>query len=927
MEDAVADTVVDFYYELFASIFTRRFAPMIGDRLKRDEVGRDIERCAGAASRSLTRFFENEQMSAGEAGGLLAKLRPVCDALKLEAIANPNIAPESLLAELERGAGCSEALRETGSRAVVRVAFHSILQSLLLVGPVMAEWQKLSFPGTFQLLNRVATQLDRISQQIDAARGKGQADVDARFELSYRDYLMQRFYRVEAGTVRMTTNMNVDLRELFVMPRVLERQSPQETDGGVAEAALMDLGEARRVFAAVATSPSKAKGADAPKGVLALEQVRSADRTILIGTPGSGKSTFLEWLQLQVAGGDQPLLRNGEPAIPLMLRMRELDPKQLPDGARMVEKATASKDVTALMPPGWLERQMKAGHVLFILDGLDETEPALLKKRVMPWIHKLCQRFPRCAFLLSSRPVGYRPQSLHKLGFKACDLLDFEEAEIAEYTRHWCTSVRLGRNELEKEAREEGAIEGEKIVAGFKGHPYIRNLARTPLMLSAICLVNYFEHGELPKDRAKLYKLCVEGLLHNWDKRRGIQSEYTMEEKLKACQEVAIAMQTENRAEIKAARVIAIFANSLRSKVRGRDLLEYIRYRTGLMIERRAGVFAFAHLTFQEYLAACAVYEGNSSNVDAEQLVREHADGRWNEVIALYCGSAPYAFARKVLVLLSAQSSSKELALVIAEAALAAGSMAEGDDDLQKSFLRRIARCPGGIPPVLSRFPDDRVRDIANEMVGVEVWPVYLSEAIFWLSERREMINSNKLFDRLLNWRESGIAGRGELFILLYREANDRLLVRLASSKEIAAALRAPVKSEFCTAIHGALYGLSTRIEHKDSAGVVLALISLFEAIISTPVPESVYLLPLEHKERFWKLSFPSLKIDAEKRETFLRLAEQAAQCYDEHQKLKSVAALFRQWIGRISSDQSSAASTPRDSRRRRKAPSKPIKP
>ncbi len=38
-------------------------------------------------------------------------------------------------------------------------------------------------------------------------------------ELSYRDY--QRFHRVEAGTGRMTTNLDVDLRELFVMPRVL----------------------------------------------------------------------------------------------------------------------------------------------------------------------------------------------------------------------------------------------------------------------------------------------------------------------------------------------------------------------------------------------------------------------------------------------------------------------------------------------------------------------------------------------------------------------------------------------------------------------------------------------------------------------------------------------------------------------------------
>ena len=31
---------------------------------------------------------------------------------------------------------------------------------------------------------------------------------------------LQRFHRVEAGTIRMATNLAVDLSELFVMPRV-----------------------------------------------------------------------------------------------------------------------------------------------------------------------------------------------------------------------------------------------------------------------------------------------------------------------------------------------------------------------------------------------------------------------------------------------------------------------------------------------------------------------------------------------------------------------------------------------------------------------------------------------------------------------------------------------------------------------------------
>lgn len=59
--------------------------------------------------------------------------------------------------------------------------------------------------------------------------GSGQNAADQRFDLLHRAYLLQRFHRVEAGTVRITTSLDVDLRELFVMPRVLVREDRDDT--------------------------------------------------------------------------------------------------------------------------------------------------------------------------------------------------------------------------------------------------------------------------------------------------------------------------------------------------------------------------------------------------------------------------------------------------------------------------------------------------------------------------------------------------------------------------------------------------------------------------------------------------------------------------------------------------------------------------
>jgi len=639
MAGSIEDQVVDFYHTLFEQVFSERFRPQISERIRRNAVIRQVEESADAASQSLTRFFRNEQLTELQTADILSGFAGLPSLLKFETIANPNIAPESVVEDLLTKMPCTKAIRQARQDAVYRVALHSVVQVLMLVGRVMAEWERLRFSSTFELPRRVVEQLNLISEQLSAVRGSGLSAKDERFELTYRDYLLQRFHRVEAGTVRMTTSMDVDLRELFVMPRVLARPQRKKKSGAQAfdPTTPMNLAAARAFFGGIIETDEKPESKKKKKadGIRALSQIKRNRRNVIIGLPGSGKSTLFEWLQLKIAAVEVEYILGGSQAIPLLLRVRQLNPKKLPTGAAMIEKATASKDRAALMPKGWFERQMQAGRVLFLLDGLDETEPELCDNYILPWLVKMCAEYPNCAYLVSSRPVGYPPGALQPFKFKECDLMDFGEVEIAEYARHWCTAIRLARNEPEAEARREGTAEGEQIVTDFRRNSYVQNLARNPLMLSAICLVNNFERGQLPEDRAVLYKLCVEGLLHNWDQRRGIRSEFTLEEKLRACREVALAMQAEDRAEYETKRVQKIFSVVLGDPDRADNLLEHIRYRTGLLIERRAGMFAFAHLTFQEYLAAKAIYEGNRMNIDAKRLADEHNDGRWKEVIAI----------------------------------------------------------------------------------------------------------------------------------------------------------------------------------------------------------------------------------------------------------------------------------------------------
>ncbi|MCP4694233.1 MAG: hypothetical protein GY859_39735, partial [Desulfobacterales bacterium] len=343
--------------------------------------------------------------------------------------------------------------------------------------------------------------------------------------------------------------------------------------------------------------------------------------------------------------------------------------------------------------------------------------------------------------------------------------------------------MRLARNEPEEEARREGEKDGAKIHADFKSHPYISNLARNPLMLSAICLVNYFESGQLPEDRAKLYELCVEGLLHNWDQRRGIHSEFSLSEKLRACRETALAMQAADRAEYEATRVEKIFVSALGDPRRGRQLLEHIRYRAGLLLERRPGAFAFAHLTFQEYFAALAVHEGNDSGVDIAQLIREHNDGRWREVIPLYCGLSPARDAKVVLEDLIEQPDTRKLSLVLGEAYLAAGAELARDRTLRERVLRRIAVAPH--IDILRKFPREEVAPIANDLIGRIKSGIALSEAYRWLLRNLGYENIELIASRLTKWDEMNPVALCELIYFLHRSGPDSNLMEIASRSEL----------------------------------------------------------------------------------------------------------------------------------------------
>ncbi|NES00856.1 MAG: hypothetical protein F6J86_44985, partial [Symploca sp. SIO1B1] len=457
----------------------------------------------------------------------------------------------------------------------------------------------------------------------------------------------------------------------------------------------------------------------------------------------------------------------------------------------------------------------------------------------------------------------------------------FNESQILEYTCHWCTAVRLARNESDAEARREGENDGKTIVDGFQDHPYIRDLARNPLMLSAICLVNYFEGGRLPEDRALLYQLCVEGLLHNWDQRRGIYSEFSLDEKLRTCREVALAMQSQDLAEWDAEQVLEIFTQVLDDAERAAKLLEHIRYRTGLLLERRSNVFGFAHLTFQEYLAARAIHEGNRLEIKPTQLVQEHDDGRWKEVIALYSGLAITPAVRDLIEQLITQSDTKSLGEVLTEAYFSAGFELAQDKELRQRVLERVAIAPvSWEAETLNRFPIEEVVPIAKALVGTIQSSILMSESYFWLLNHPELVEVTSLFKRLQAWQSMTPTQVTELIVLLHKCAPDEMLIEIAKIPNLYHSVESILGDEkiYHSQAETALIGLTFRdLTQSSSEGLKASLRLIIPILLNTNSLYGEILLefPDFTQKKISEISISSWNLDD--KQEFASLARQLA--------------------------------------------------
>ncbi|HYQ91687.1 MAG TPA: SUMF1/EgtB/PvdO family nonheme iron enzyme, partial [Candidatus Competibacteraceae bacterium] len=268
----------------------------------------------------------------------------------------------------------------------------------------------------------------------------------------------------------------------------------------------------------------------------------------------------------------------------------------------------------------------------------------------------------RCRIMVTCRTHSYQQDKGWQLAWPVYELAPFSDAKISAFIAGWYGA--LSRRDPGREMSYQQKASTLQAALAPNDPRGLLELARTPLLLTVMAIVH--AHKELPGSRVAVYRECVELLLLRWQKARaeegGRQSlldtlaaygvtERQLEQGL--CEVAYRAHEVGEAKRLGGGGRALVSEDTLRgvlhrwfqkSDAAVTDFLDYCQHANGLLLAQGAvatvtdaaaeTVYAFPHLSFEEYLAARHLrrlrLSGSSFTRHAAELAGEP---NWREVV------------------------------------------------------------------------------------------------------------------------------------------------------------------------------------------------------------------------------------------------------------------------------------------------------
>lgn len=485
------------------------------------------------------------------------------------------------------------------------VAIIALYETVLFIAAIIAKiWGKIEI----QIVDKTAT---AIHERLEVA-------LSANFRKQYLRHLIYRHRTFDVKGLGTQGTYTLQMEQVFVDLSIIPQPAHGTTASVVGTRSVPIPGKRYSIHDLLSSDGAKYPG------------------LAIIGPPGSGKTTLLKHVTLTLAQSE-PASRQWTHSIPVLLLLREhaelICAKPFVGLFEVIQESLRGTNCTPTR--NWFINHFKKGHCVIMLDGLDEIPDPSDRRNVAAWIDDQIAFYPLNRFIVTSRPFGYRSNPLSRAS--VFEVRPFSPQQVRQFVYNWylANEVMAAGNTRDPGVQMAAKTGADDLLLRLQKNQDLAELAVNPLLLTMIATVHRFR-SSLPGRRVELYSEICDVFLGNRQRAKGVEGLDLMPgQKRRVLEPLAYEMMCAKTREIGLDDLLAAIKDTLAAvskTISAEEFLKDIRDFSGVLVERENSVYSFAHLTFQEYLAAAHI---RSHRLEQETLAHIH-ESWWHEVLRLY---------------------------------------------------------------------------------------------------------------------------------------------------------------------------------------------------------------------------------------------------------------------------------------------------